>query len=472
MNLWAKRIGQLMMAVALFFFSCEEETTLLGFKADQRFNVYYTEIPVLSSVYLHDSVVTSNFYTESLNRLLVGEYQDNSLGSVSASAYAQFSRLSALPDSLTFGIYDSISLQLSIDAAYFYGSDGATQQQMEVYELDDTLARFSLLHPYYSSSTIPVKPTSIGTKTFTIDPALFKDYVEQKIDTTIRFKLDEEFGMRVFQEVVSIPSDSSSTYFYDQFRYAIKGIALKPGQSDKIASFNPFSTKSKIVIHFHINKRDSVVLGFSSFTSFNHLEGDRSATELAAITDHYNDVEVSQGYVQNGVSLLTRLDFAKFLEMADTIPAMIINSAELVIGDVEVPLTNQAPPTKFILRIIDDENLFKVDSTDQDVIDIAKYSFTVGSRSSGTGSYVILDDSRRATLTLPYSSTDNKYNGFLTLFLQELYKNRRNDGPLFSTVALYPSSPAIGKTINRTVFNKNSIKLRVYYTRPTLNSNQ
>lgn len=462
-----------MMAVALFFFSCEEETTFLGFKADQRFNVYYTEIPVISSVYLHDSVVTSNFYTESLKRFLVGKYQDDLFGPVSASSYTQFSRIGAIPDSLTFGVYDSVSLQLSYDINYLYGSNEVTPQEIAVYELDETLDRFDSLTSYYSGNTVAVKPTPVGTKTFQVNPEIFKEIIDDKIDTTltIRFKLDDELGMRIFQEVVQY-RDSSASYFYEYFREKVKGLAITPVQGDKIVSFNPANVQSKVVIHFHINKKDSVVLGFNGLTSFNHIEGDRSATELSAITEHYNAVELSKGYIQNGVSILTKLDFSKFFELADTIPAMIINSAELVIGDVVEPSANQPPSASFILRILDEENLFKIDTSEQDAIDIAKYSFTVGSRSSGTGSYVILDDTRRTALTLPYSSTDKKYNGFLTLFLQELYKNRKNDGPLFSTMALFPNSPAIGKTVNRVAFNKDSIKLRIYYTRPTINSNQ
>ena len=472
MNLWVKRIGQLMMAVALFFLSCEEETTFLGFKADQRLNVYYTEIPLSSSVYWHDSVVTSNFYTETLTRFLVGNYQDAQFGPVSASAYAQFSKLGSFPDSLNFAIYDSISLQLSFDVNYLYGSEETTPQEIAVYELDDTLTRFSSLTPYYSSSSIPVKPAVVGSKTFSVDPAIFKELAEKGVDTLTRFKLNDEFGVRVFQEVLSVPKDSSSTFFYDQFRKVIKGLAITPSQGDKIVSFNPSSTRSKIVIHFHINKRDSIVLGFSGLTSFNHIDGDRSGTELAAITENYTEFDASQGYIQNGTSILTKVDFSKFFELADTVPSMIINSAEIVLGNVVEPLPSQPPPTNLIMRILNEENLFKVDTTDQDAIDIAKYNFTVGSRASGTGSYIILDDSRGANLVLPYSSTDKRYNGFLTLFLQELYKNRKNNGPLFSTVALFPTSPTIGKSVNSVAFDKTAIKLRLYYTRPTLDSKQ
>ena len=463
-----------MMAVALFFLSCEEETTFLGYKADQRFNVFYTEIPVLSSVYLHDSVITSNYYTESINRFLVGKYDDDLFGPTSSTAYTQFTRLGGQPDSLNYGEYDSISIQLSFDFNYLYGAGTTDAQKIAVYELDESLDRYDSFPRYYSGSKVAWKPGPIGTKTFKVDPAIFKEIVEDKIDTTltIRFKLDDELGERLFEKIVTY-RDSSSAFFYEEMRNSIKGLAITPVEGDKILSFNPTSTQSKVIVHFHINKKDSVLLGFSGLTSFNHIEGDRSATELSGVADHYTAYEnLSQGYAQNGTSLVTKLDFSKFLEMADTIPYMMINSAELVInGLVESP-TYQPPPLNFILRILDDENQFKIDNTEQDALDILTYGFTVSSRASQTGSYIILDDTRQAALNISYNATDKKYNGFCTLFLQELYKNRRNSEPIFSTMALFPNSPSIGKSVSRVAFNKDSVKLRIYYTRPTLNTNQ
>ena len=58
MNLWVSRVGQLaMLAVALFFFSCEDETSILGFKnPNSKFRASYVEIPIESSVLLRDSL--------------------------------------------------------------------------------------------------------------------------------------------------------------------------------------------------------------------------------------------------------------------------------------------------------------------------------------------------------------------------------------------------------------------------------
>jgi hypothetical protein len=92
MNLSVKSFGQLAsVAVALFFFSCSEETSPLGFKnPDPKFENRYIEIPVTSSVILLDSVRTSNGdASNDLNRLIVGKHIDPIFGEVTASAFAQ-----------------------------------------------------------------------------------------------------------------------------------------------------------------------------------------------------------------------------------------------------------------------------------------------------------------------------------------------------------------------------------------------
>src|SRR3990170_1441181 len=114
MNLWAKHVGQLVVfAVALFFLSCQDEASLLGYKnPTSKFQVNYVEIPIESSVLLLDSQRTSNFlFQNETNRLLVGQYVDDQFGSVSTAAYTQYFTNSGtkLPAN---AIYDSVTLQL------------------------------------------------------------------------------------------------------------------------------------------------------------------------------------------------------------------------------------------------------------------------------------------------------------------------------------------------------------------------
>ncbi len=148
MNLSAKSFGQLaVFAVALFFFSCNDETSIVGYKNPiPKFRSSYVEIPVTTSVLMFDSVRTSNIDANNdINRFLLGKYNDPLVGPVTSTVYSQF-MASALPvdkDNLEF---ESIELQLFVDF-YLYGSEGATTQQFTVYQLTEDL-------PYSRSTTI------------------------------------------------------------------------------------------------------------------------------------------------------------------------------------------------------------------------------------------------------------------------------------------------------------------------------
>src|SRR5688572_30421657 len=143
MNLWVKRVGQLaVVAVALFFFSCEDETSLLGYKnPSSKFKLGYVDIPISSSVLLFDSVRTSNYNAgNDLNRFLVGNYTDPVFGNVSATTFAQFVPRGGLAknDSILYE-YDSIYLFLRFDY-YAYGADeNATTQTFNIYKLDELI---------------------------------------------------------------------------------------------------------------------------------------------------------------------------------------------------------------------------------------------------------------------------------------------------------------------------------------------
>src|SRR5690349_8861337 len=106
MNLWVKSLKQLaVLAVASFFFSCEDETSLIGFKDPKpKFNVRYIEIPISSSVMLIDSLITDNkpvferingqptksgIFPLNNTNLLIGEYNDPTLGTVRAEPFVQ-----------------------------------------------------------------------------------------------------------------------------------------------------------------------------------------------------------------------------------------------------------------------------------------------------------------------------------------------------------------------------------------------
>jgi hypothetical protein len=487
MNLWAKRIRQLVaLPVALFFFSCEDEASLLGYKnPNPKFEASYVEIPIESSVLLLDSQRTSNFvFQNEINRLLIGQYADDQLGTVVANGYTQFftNSTAKLPAEAT---YDSVSLTLQLDF-YNYGTrDASSLQGISVYELADSL-QYSKRRSYFNTSEIPVKPELLGSKIFTVDPDSL-DHYAGRTDTLVRVKvpLSHAFGESIFENALKwrdVATTQDSTFkVFNKFIAMFKGLAIKSDNGDKILGIN---TNSFITVHYHTPTVDSLGLQLTFFnsTNFSQIKGDRGASELAGLTQYSQDFIPTNDlrYLQSGTGIYTKLDFGKFFEFCDTVPNVVISSAELIIDGVQESI--YPPPPQLMVNILNGNTNYKEKysrGNTQDNTDLVLYNppFAAHTRSllyetlSGTvindaDSSFYLEGDRSPEME--YSSTDKTYSGSYTLFLQQLAIEAENKRR-FQYYLLTPSGPGFPntKTVNRAVFPKNNIKLKIHYTKPT-----
>lgn len=469
-----------MMVAALFFFSCEEEIKSLGYKANARFDVLYKELPIESSVFLIDSLNTTNY--GSGDRFLVGKYIDDDLGNVTASAFSQYFIAGSIPDSLALSTLESVTLRLAFDY-YNYGSGLNGDQTIEIYELAKklhTVDNKSLAY-YYSRSDVAIG-SKIGDLTFAINPTIFNENQKPPTPpakTPVEYReivIDKTFGAPIFESAQNYETTKNAalkvnrdTVFvtYSRFVKSFKGIAIKPVSGDKILGFNPASPQTKLVLHLRKDngKPDSLVFSLSrGVASFSQILSDKSGDLFSLPAD--------MRYVQNGVGIVTKLDLSPFLAFADTIPQMVINSAEILIDDVPSQSEFQRPPIGLGLRVLNDDNSFRNDTAKTNLAEINKYKGTV-SWPSGTNPVPIgyVNSEQQITpLTLPFiaNGTEKNYIGFTTLFLQELYNNYKKGETLFSKLALYSNLPQAGKTVERVGFHKDNIKLRIYYTLPII----
>jgi hypothetical protein len=496
MNLWVNRIGQLtILAVALFFLACQEDVSLLGYQnPNSKLKVSYVEIPISSSVLLMDSIRTSNFtYVGETNRLLVGTYNDEVFGNITASAFTQY--FTNTGDTLRgSAVFDSVSLRLKYDF-YTYGTPDGSAQSLSVYELDNPI---DSLGYYVNHSNIPASAV-LASKSYGVNSTDFKKFITDGNDTiiTLEFPLESGFGERIFNSALeyrtqfiaaTTPELKKELMFinFSKFTQQFKGIAIKPNSGDKIVGFDPASTESRIILHYHDAVEDSLTLSFpfASVYSFNQVKTDRSGTALEEVNDFYKDylVDSDNRYVQSGTGVVTKLDFSKFYEFADTLQNSVIHSAELAIENVQASPTNP-PPTGLSLRMLLDNNhlnKFDVNNT-QDQYDLAYFSYLsiqaafarYDFASSSTGSVPIVENDNAFFAAgdqisfLPYSSTSASYKGAWTLFFQRLAEKDSRKSR-FKYFALYPTGT---KTLNRAVFPKNSIKLKVFYTKSTTVAN-
>jgi len=525
MNLWVKRIGQLtLMSVALFFFSCQDESSLLGFRnPSSKFDLGYIDIPIESSVLLLDSTRTSNFNVgNDLNRFLVGNYTDPVFGKVAASTFTQFyplGKLAAVGDSLLL-VYDSASLLMRFDF-YAYGSDGETEQTFDVYQLQQYLSStngfdvstnvggqhlpnnvtLNYQKLYYNSSSTAYYPTRIGTGVHSVE---LEDFNFNFNDATpknevIEIPLEYSFGEGVFE--IALTGDSTFTRS-DLFTKIYYGLAIVPGaSSDKVVGFYPTDDSSRFRLHYHtvrkkdLSVKDTLRLDFAlNRVSYNQLDVDRSASDLAGLTTPFEDyAPTDTRYIQSGGGVVTKLDISKFMEFAqsDTIKRLAINSAELIIKDVDEE-AQFLPPTNLLVRVLKDDNRAKkltfpgkssAYQADLDLLNL--YEGRVNFDRQNTSVYhgtafdstFTVSNDLGGFFMLNYSSDDKKYSGTANYFFQQLFKLREeSESDQFTKLMLVPHEAATstnplgrhinGKTLNRVTFDKDNIFLRVYYTIP------
>ena len=488
MNLWVRPLGQLaLLAVALFFFSCEDETSTLGYKnPNSKFKVSYIEIPVESSVVLRDSLRTTNFsYSGETNRFLVGNYNDDVFGKVTTSAFTQYVPAAPTYKVSSTAVYDSVTLQLQFDL-YHYGSTSATPQTISIYELDDSI-KISKYH--FNTSEIP-HSTVVGSKSFTVDPSKFDEFATEVPDTVIviNVPLDFEFGHRIFNSNIKYRegTDTLTYKYWRKFVQEFKGIAIKSDIGDKVVGISP-SGLSRILVHYHDDTQDSLALAmtFSNVLGFSQVKSDRTGTELEAINGYFQDAlqQSDKRYIQSGVGILTKLDFSNFYAFTDTVPYAVINSAELSIESIESS-TSYAPPSALSLRIMNaNNNRMKKYTTGntQDAKDLVAYNQLLRVDVGFPNSPALVDNDSvlfalDRTLSMNYSAKENKYSMGLSLFLQQL-ASPFDDHTKFKTYILHPAAETQNasnpdaqsglKTVNRAVFPKDKIKLKIYYTKPT-----
>lgn len=464
-----------MLAVALFFFSCEDETSILGFKnPNRKFKVNYVDIPLESSVFLMDSLRTSNNFSAQgdIVRLLVGKYSDPEFGEVSSAAISQYFTTSAAVLK-TSAVFDSVSIQVGFDL-YVYGSDAATPQTLNIHELEKALVIDSVNY-YFNRSNTPYNPTPLGSKTFTIDPVQFEDYVEDKLDTTItvNIPLDFAFGQRIFDSAIKYRDATSAAdsafVKYREFVKEFKGLAIVPDNGDKIMGINPRGAGTRVILHYHDADTDSLQLNLSlsGVVNYSQIDADRASTSLAGL-QRSEPLTPDNGlrYIQCGTGVLTRLDFGSFYDFvdADSNSNMIVNSAELHLGPPEAALGYDLI-NAFSLRAIQDAGYFRKVRSLEDSVSIGLYAGQLNIRD---GMFAIFAPGPTGTpevFIISRSGENNFYNGYLTLFAQQVSKKEAQK-ERFRYFALYPESPPIGKSVNRVILNQENIMLRVYYTRP------
>ncbi|MEX1238302.1 MAG: DUF4270 family protein, partial [Cyclobacteriaceae bacterium] len=468
------------LAVALFFFSCEDETSILGFKnPNKRFQVGFVDIPLnTSSILVIDSLITDlrpiviNGQINYVDGILVGQYQDNQFGKIEAKSF-----LTIVPISTTAfdanAVYDSITVQFRMNF-HAYGFSGVEEKRFSIHEITgDTLTLYDNNRYYATSPALQYSTEAIGEARVTVDyDSLQKQatLISNQQDTLLAAgRLNDAFGMRVFDAIkAGLPAAI--------FKAQIRGLALIPAADNPgILGMNvvsPSGQVSRVFLHYHTLDDGGAVkdtlaraLGVD-YASFTKIEAERTGTELDAMQP-YENIEPLSGlrYLQSGAPVITKLDLAPFYSFADTVDNILINSAEFVIENVEAP-AGLKPPSTLIFRLMNNNSdQFLNTRVAADVNLLTQWRYFIVS----SDNYYSPSSDGSAIAPIGYNEDESRYSGFITLFAQRLFLNKDDEDGIndnrLKYLALFPVNPQAARSVSRTVFSKDDVKLRIFYTR-------
>lgn len=458
-RLW-RIIPVLLMGILV---GCEESNEIgdvltLG---ENNIEVLYKEISLPASNIFIDSIRTDND-----GRVLVGNYNDPEFGHSIATAYSQFTlnNTSFQPrkDVSNEFIIDSAFLDLSV--SYYHSNDSMQSHSFELHTLSDTL----LSNVYYLSDfKTPINTEIISsTNTFVYNSLIdsIRINLENTFSTQLLKHLDESIVTRYSLDESDNVTDTVYNINQDALKDYFKGIALVASPSNNsLIGFNFSNNTSRLEIHYRIkgeteSQEVSSHIEFSTSSAFSNyysLDMDRSSTALNILDKDERLIDPIQSgnsilYLQPGSGIHPVINFKPYLDFVGTLDNIIINRADIS------------------LSITDTNSSFKYFNKPSDL----RFFLYSGGRNINVPG--LLNNSIDNTLILNnntyfgaqpthfrpvFNETENSYSGDITLFSQFV----ESGDIIADSLIVIPTDVS---SMNRVIFDGNSVKMKIYYTVP------
>ena len=424
---------------ALFLFSCNNDELLsLDFNPqDENIDLSYTELTLPYQQVQLDSISTTN-----VNRVLVGDYQNDDFGSVISTGYVSMGLGTNAASAESDDELDSLVLVLVRN--YFYGdTEASLEQTIDVRQLSEP---FNDTITYFASSSLPYETARPPLASFR--------FIASPLEAdTIRVRMSEAVGNDLLNKLKNNDAElDSSALFQDYFR----GLALVP------SSQNEFMTGfSRIQMQMYFSApadTTSKVFNFAAARIFNGVETDRSGTALAGINESGTIAEPADDriYLQSYTGLVPRIDFQPLEDfVADSPDRILLNRVTLHIGLPE-PEEGKGVPTALAGNLVQDDGFSLIV-----LQDFRGDPFVYGMYSDSEYQYnelARLPIPRPAT-PMVYDSAGMDYDLKVTSFTQTMLDGFVEN----SEVLLYPND--LNGSVTQMITHADSLKLRVYYTR-------
>ena len=208
---------------------------------------------------------------------------------------------------------------------------------------------------------------------------------------------------------------------------------------------------------------------------FYQIDSDKTGTPLSGISPDNSEFNPSDDYMylQYGTLMAIKVDLSMFFALSDTLDNMVINKAELSIGEVKQYPGLLEPPASLEVYFTDETNLWPA-------IDNVGRNDT-----SQVGVNFIMLQDESALITIPPGSyfaplstfyEDNKYKVKMSSYFQNLYAGNfhsetepflEEKAQIFiygETDVIQPQKTLTHATAIPMAVHKDSIRLSIYYT--------
>lgn len=464
MNLLVKKLWQpiAIILAAIVVISCEDPG---------RIGLIIDEDNAILKTAFHDVALTANVVqfnprkTSETANLQVGNYDSPYFGKITTKCYMQLSP-GLFVDPAANAEY--LRAEMTIGFTEITGP-------APIDFLEQGIAIYQLAEPIDSTVTYTrIDERTLGPLMAEWDFApLYDDTL--RTDSTYILAVNDAVGADIFTKMKEDPS-----IFEDEadFNAYFNGIGFV-GKSNSSHIFDLERPRIKITIYYNeFNSEGNPVerdysINISS-NGFYHITSDVAGTALGGIVADNSDYTPTDDniYLQFGTLMAIRTDIQPFYDITDTIENLVLNKAEIVIGKVKPGTEYDRPPNILHVYFTDDINTWPI--TDQ------SDSATAGSN------FITLQEQRGDQFVPPgiYGFTQNNfydpdsltYNIEMSYFFQNLYSGEyasslEEEGQLLifgESDAVFPNRSDSHSEVSSLVVNKDSIRLRLYYSYPNI----
>lgn len=310
--------------------SCELTEDVVGDvpAATATGTVYVDTLTVRMATVLVDSVPTSTS-----DYLLVGQYQDARLGTITARSYLRLG-LAAGFQPEAGAQFDSLVLVLPPDA-YRYG-DTTQVQHLQVHRLTEALRPATT---YYAFNSRAYAPAPLASRAFRARPNL----------GAIRLRLADALGRELLQ--AGLRRQLSAT---DELAERLPGLVLTPASTDNGALLRLAATSENLALqlfyHYPATPDASQVCRFTAVAGNRHfyqVQADRRSTLLRDLTATRQAIAstrtAAETYIEGALGLQTKLEIPYLLDLNELGGTWVLNAATLRLETVADTETRWLP---------------------------------------------------------------------------------------------------------------------------------